>query len=148
MATATDTLVADFLRLDAELKASEAKTKDLRAQRDELESLLVEQWAASGQQSVKINGQLVYRSRELHVSVPAAEREAVVLACEALGLYELVETSVPTGKLKAWLRESLGESEDGASSEDGFASVEERIPQELRGKVKVYESYGLRIRKG
>lgn len=148
MTTATDSLLADFLQLDAELRESEVRTKDLRAKRDAIESLLVEQWAASGQQSIKINGQLIYRSRELHVSVPAGEREAVVAACEALGLVELIETSVPTSRLKAWLRESLGESEESEPGDNGFASVEERIPAELRGKVRVYESYGLRIRKG
>lgn len=146
MSIANDTLVSDFLALDAEVKAAEAEVKRLKEQRDNLEGLIVEQWGAIGQQSVKINGQLVYRQRELHVSVPSGEREAVVAACEELGLNDLVETTVPTGRLKAWIKEQLGEN--GEEPLGVFETVEDRIPDGLRGRVKVFESYGLRIRKG
>lgn len=148
MATATDSLLSDFLRLAAEEKAASAALKKVRDELEQVESLLSEQWGAAGVQSMNIAGQLVYRSRELHVSVLAADRADVVAACESLGLVELIETSVPTSRLKAWLRESMGEQDDAEVGDNGFASVEERIPAELRGKVKVYESYGLRIRKG
>lgn len=120
---ASETLAAEKKRIDGECEQLERDLSDLMD--------------AQGLQSVKsTDGRSLYKSRDLFVSVKAADREAVVEACRVLGLDSLIETQVSTSKLKANIREWMGD-----------LGESDQIPEQLRPLVSVHEEYSIRVRK-
>jgi hypothetical protein len=120
---ASETLFAEKKRIDSECMELERELSDLMDEQ--------------GLQSLKASdGRTLYKSRDLFVNVPAANREAVVEACRLLGLDQLVVTSVNSNSLKSQVREWMGDVGD-----------EEQIPEQLRSLVAVHEEYSIRVRK-
>jgi hypothetical protein len=130
-------LVSDVLAKRDESDRLAAEKKQTDAQCEVLERELSDLMDEQGLQSLKAaDGRSLYKSRDLFVSVPAAQREAVVEACRTLGLDDLIKTEVPTAQLKSRIREWMGDMGD-----------VEQIPEQLRPLVAVHESYSIRVRK-
>lgn len=111
--------------------------KRIDAQSERLESELSDLMDEQGLQSVKsTDGRTLYKSRDLFVSVNAANRTAVVDACRELGLTDLIKTEVPTTTLKSHIKEWMGDMGEA-----------DQIPEQLRELVHVHEAYSIRIRK-
>lgn len=136
MATITE-LAAQLLALRSEKEQLEAKLKELSARAGLVEKELSERMVEQGVQSITMaDGQKVYLSRELAVSIPAQNQPAVADVCTELGLGDLVRTEVSTQRLKARVREWLGD-----------LGAVEALPEQLRSLVHIHEWFAVRVRK-
>ena len=130
-------LVAEVLACRDECDAHKKELDAANRRADALESELSDLMDEQGLQSVKAtDGRTLYKSRDLFVSVSAANRSAVVEACQALGLTDLIKTEVPTTTLKSHIKEWMGDMGEA-----------DQIPEQLRELVHVHEAYSIRIRK-
>jgi molybdopterin synthase catalytic subunit len=130
-------LVADILSARDRSDELAGEKKRIDAESERLEKELSDLMDEQGLQSVKsTDGRTLYKSRDLFVSVCAANRSAVVAACQELGLTDLIKTEVPTTTLKSHIREWMGDMGEA-----------DQIPEQLRALVHVHEEYSIRVRK-
>lgn len=129
--------VRDFVDLRDEIAADEKAVKEKQARLDELESNITEQYGMDGVNSIRLDGgPLVYKTVEIYASVKKDNRRAMLLACEANGLGDLVETNVATGRLKSWIKETIGDERDYS-----------RVPPGIFVLAGIFEKVKLRVRK-
>jgi hypothetical protein len=100
--------LADTLAQIAELRDRrseiERQAKSLNAELDRLERLALETLGASGLDGCRVAGRTWWMQEELRLSVPAENREKVLLAAQREGIADEI-TTVATTTLKAWLKE-------------------------------------------
>jgi len=128
-----------LLMLAERIKTADTELKELKSQYDELESLIVEQWAAIGKQSESRRGKTIFRKREFQCSTKSGQGNALKDAVEANGLGQFVNESVTIGSLKSWIRERLQYTESG----DLDLS---QVPAEIVEKLNVHERFVVGIR--
>ena len=111
--------LAKLLERVSELQAEKDRlaTEAARVSRSlkDAEQLAVERLAVSGLDGVRAAGKSWFVREFFSVSVPTANREAVVEAAKASGLEDLI--AVNTSTLKAWLMEQRAAEGDAALAE-------------------------------
>jgi hypothetical protein len=110
-------LLERVAELQAEKDRLANEAKKLNKALDEAEQLAVEVLAASGLDGVRAAGKSWFTREWFSVSVPTANREAVVEAAHEAGLDDLI--AVNTTTLKSWLVENRG---SGQAPEAGLAA--------------------------
>jgi hypothetical protein len=98
------------------------------------ETLLTEQFAANGVQSINIDGCTVFLRLERYANARPQCRSELVAWARASGLDDMIV--VQPQRFKSWCREQLD------SEACGFA-----LPSEIAGMVNVFETAALRIRR-
>lgn len=131
--------VDQLLILADRIKAAESDLKTLKAQYDELESFIVEQWAAIGKQSESRRGKTIYRKREFQCSTKADHGDALKEAVNSNGLPQFVKASVVIASLKSWIRERVQYTECG----DLDLS---QVPTDIVENLNVHERFVVGIR--
>jgi len=96
--------------LDKKLETLGVEVKKTKARRDRLEDLAVEEFRATKMEGVKIAGRSWRVETDHYLSVSFDKRDAVLAACQELGLDINVLTTVNTAKLKAMLKEAAVEA--------------------------------------
>ena len=124
-------LLKRYITVTEEKKAMELKAKQLGADLEKLEQVLIEDFAASGVQNMNLDGHTVYMHRQLWASAPDAEQAIAVFT--ELGLEDLVQTSVPSQRLSAWVREQDKEGKE--------------ISEPIQRVIKITEEQSLRVKK-
>ncbi len=136
----------DLVKITLEIERIEEALKEAKKRKTALENLVSDQYQADEirSQKVTVDGKdyTVFRRREFYCNVPAGNREHLVLVCQQLGMDDMVETTVQTSKLKAWMKEQVS----GDDPVDGYDW--DRVPEEVRDLVSVGESVKAVVRKG
>lgn len=96
-------LAADMVELDCRLDEAKAFVDRLKEERATLEEKLLEQYAETGTQSVRVSGRAVGIRRDLYAKVLDAERLHAALA--AAGFGDLIQPKVDSSRLSALVRE-------------------------------------------
>ena len=128
---------ADVVRRYTTLRQRERERKAeagaLKEEADALEQEILEQFAAEGIDSVRIDGKTVYLHRTLWARTEKdVDREAVCGALQEIGLGHFVSETYNANTLSAWMRDLDREGEE--------------LPTELKGLVKGEEVYQVRVR--
>jgi len=122
-------LAGQMVEIDAEIKEAEALVASIKARRQVVEEQLLEQFAESGTQSVKVNGRTVSMRRDLYSKVLDPER--LNDALRAAGFGDLIEEKVNSMRLSALVREiDRGDVER---------------PAEFEGVVEASERFSIRV---
>lgn len=136
----------DLVRQSIEVDRLEQELKEAKRRKEELSALVAEEYQNSEirNQKVTVDGRdyLVYRKRDIHASVPTANRERLVEVFQAMGFDDFIKTEVPTAKVKAYMIEQA--SGDGDADDYDWDAV----PEEIRSLVSVYETVKAVVRKG
>lgn len=123
----------DWVRLTEQKREVEAELREINGQLSALETVLLDQFADGGMQSVTAHGYTVYLQRELSCGLAeAVDKETAIKALEDAGLGSCLMLSA--GSLKSLVREHMEAGED-------------VLPAELKGLIKVSEFYRVRTRK-
>ena len=134
--TGLSALLERIAELDKAIGTVSAQADELKRQRDELESLAVEEIKTQRLDGVRVAGRSWRVEEALRLSVPKDRRDAVLEAARAVGIEDAI-TTVATPTLKAWLVERAKEAgrEAGRPFSDGtpFAGlVGEFVEMKLR----------------
>ena len=116
-----DLKLDQYITLHTGIKAAEDVVKLLKEQKAELEVVLLEQMT---DQHRKRNGHTITKVRQLFVSCPLENRDAVVKLAGGLGIDNMI--TVQPASLTSLVREYLGEEWD-----------IEAVPKELRDNLKI-----------
>jgi hypothetical protein len=111
-------LLEEIAAMQAEKKALESALSALKAKMETSEGLAVELMNAYGLDGVRAAGKSWGTREAFHLSVLADNRQKVVEAANAAGLGRLVESTVNTTTLKAWLLERR----EGGSGDEPLAA--------------------------
>jgi hypothetical protein len=130
-----------FVKLDRAIKDHEDAAEDLKAKRKELEAKLIENMTHAGLQRVTVDGTTVYIDRKLWAGA-AEGMPALVAALREEGMEDMVTESAGAQRLSAWVREFDPDKKDSPETVVG------RLPERLRGLVRVSEVFKLNCRKG
>jgi hypothetical protein len=127
-------LMADRLRDLREMKAElESRLKEVNAQIEEAEQTLAQAMLAEEMQNFTRNGQMFYLTTKTYAS-PVAERKPELFAwLKEHGYGDLVQETVHTNTLAAFVREQLEEND--------------KLPDGLDELVNVYEKISVGVRK-
>lgn len=133
------TLAEQLVRRKRELEELEEKVKQAKKSYDDLAKLVTEDFVIQGVTKIGlvVDGRkcTVSRRRNFMCNVLAGDRPKLVEALRRIGYGDLVEETINTGKLKAWLKELIapGDRED----DDDFDL--DAIPPEIRPLVRTYQ---------
>ena len=118
--TGLSALLERIAELDKTIGTVSAQVDELQRQRDELESLAVEEIKTQRLDGVRVAGRSWRVEEALRLSVPKDRRDAVLEAARAVGIEDAI-TTVATPTLKAWLVERAREAgrEAGRPFSDG-----------------------------
>ena len=122
-------LAAEMVALDAKIKEAARVVDELKDVRAALEEQLLEQFAESGTQSVKVNGRTVGMRRDVYAKILDPER--LHDALRAAGFGDLIQPKVDSTKLSALVRE--------------FDRGEVECPAELAEVVTASEKFSIRV---
>lgn len=125
----TVALASKMVRIDAAIKAAAAELDRLKANRAEVEETLLEQFAAAGVSSLKVDGKTVSLRRDLYARILDADRLHDELT--AAGYGDLIEAKVNSARLSALVRE--------------FDRGEAECPGALADVVTASERYSIRV---
>jgi hypothetical protein len=107
-ATSTDTtlsaLLAEIAAVDKQMVEANDRVDQLKARRQHLESLAVEEMTTQRLDGVRVAGRSWRVEYDHFMSVTEANKEAVIEAAKAAGCWKQLET-VNTARLKSLLRE-------------------------------------------
>jgi hypothetical protein len=140
-------LLEKYLELDAEVKASDAKTTKLKEERDELKKLVFSLFEKMGVRSLKSGSKSIYLLRQIWAG-PKDTPHEVVLALEAIGLDNIVNFN--STSLASYVREIA--REHGMVNDDGNIIADEEailavLPPQLKNVLKISEKIDVRVRK-
>lgn len=126
-----DAMLQRFREYTEARKACDEQSKFYASEAAKLESLLVEQFGATGTQSLKRDGKTFYLAREFQVSAIPETRDKLIEACHALDLDEMI--TVQPQRLASYCREMLND-------------IDGKLPEEIAPLVRVHEQQRLRMR--
>ena len=122
-------LAADIVTLDAKIKDAVRAVEELKDVRDVLEEQLLEQFAETGTQSVRVSGKSVGMRRDVYAKILDPER--LHDALRAAGFGDLIQPKVDSTKLSALVRE--------------FDRGDVECPAELAEVVTASEKFSIRV---
>jgi len=122
-------LAADMVALDAKIKDAVRAVEELKDVRAALEEQLLEQFAETGTQSVRVSGRMVGMRRDVYAKILDPER--LHDALRAAGFGDLIQPKVDSTKLSALVRE--------------FDRGDVECPAELAEVVTASEKFSIRV---
>ena len=122
-------LAADMVTLDAKIKDAVRAVEELKDVRAALEEQLLEQFAETGTQSVRVSGRMVGMRRDVYAKILDPER--LHDALRAAGFGDLIQPKVDSAKLSALVRE--------------FDRGDVECPAELAEVVTASEKFSIRV---
>ena len=122
-------LAADMVALDAKIKDAVRVVEELKDVRAALEEQLLEQFAETGTQSVRVSGRMVGMRRDVYAKILDPER--LHDALRAAGFGDLIQPKVDSTKLSALVRE--------------FDRGDVECPAELAEVVTASEKFSIRV---
>ena len=123
--------ITEFIEIMKEEKGLKAELKFVGEAKSKLQEIILEHFEKNGIQNIKQNGATVYLKRELWAGrEEGVSNEEAAQALKDAGLSEYVGPT--TQGLSAYLRELDKEGE--------------QIPEPLRGKIKVTETFKIQSR--
>jgi len=122
-------LAADMVTLDAKIKDAVRAVEELKDVRAALEEQLLEQFAETGTQSVRVSGRMVGMRRDVYAKILDPER--LHDALRAAGFGDLIQPKVDSTKLSALVRE--------------FDRGDVECPAELAEVVTASEKFSIRV---
>jgi len=140
-------LLERYLELDAEVKASDAKTTKLKEERDELKKLVFSLFEKMGVRSLKSGNKSIYLLRQIWAG-PKDTPYDVVQALEEIGMDNIVNFN--STSLASYVREIA--RANGLVNDDGNIVAEEEailavLPPQLKNVLKITEKIDVRVRK-
>jgi len=132
-----------LIYLTEEKSALQTRLREIEEDIKGLSEQLSEQFAAAGINHVTVDDHTVYLHRQLWASVRGANEEEKHAACAILeehGLGWMVQPSVNSNTLSAWLREQ-------EEAYDSFDDLMQNMPEDLKEVLKISEVYSVRSRK-
>lgn len=146
--TALNDLLDSLVELRDRKDELSRQLKGVNAAIDEAIDAAVELMAQEGTRSIKRDDGTTFSVRvDLKVSVPKSNQPDLVGIFGELGLADLVETGVPTARLKSWLIEQLeADAEDHGGIRPDFA--ESSLDERVKRLVSVFEKPTISIRRG
>lgn len=122
-------LAAEMVELDAKIKDVKRSLDELADVRAALEEQLLEQFAETGTQSVRVSGKSVGMRRDVYAKILDPER--LHDALRAAGFGDLIQPKVDSTKLSALVRE--------------FDRGDVECPAELAEVVTASEKFSIRV---
>lgn len=134
-------LTKEIVALDAKVKEMEQVVKDLKAERANVEAMLLEAWAVEGIDQLKVDGRTVFTQSTTRANIK--KNPEAFEAFAAHGAPDLIKETINANSLAAWVREREVE---GSSPDD---PVEKRfnIDPELARFISVHDQTHVRVRK-
>ena len=132
-----DTLIQQFIDLTIRKREAKELEKTLSEQIDEIEKVLMEEFALSGTQRTTKRGHTVSLTRNITPSVKGGMQPTFCDAMKSLGLGDMVRESVNYQTLGSWVRNDLERDQDDMPV----------LPAAVADMLNVYEIFKLRVTK-
>ena len=137
------TKVKQYVNLHARKTKLEAELASVKEKMNELEPFVLEQFEKAGIQNMKVGDWKPYVHSQIWASIDKS-RPGVMEILKANGLGDLVNETVNSQSLSAFVREQIKLFED-ADSKTLDEIIREALPQELAEVLKVSEKTSLRV---
>jgi hypothetical protein len=136
----------EFIALSDQLDDLAKQQTQLKAQRDKVEERLIEQYALTATQSMNVAGRCIYRHSETYANAIAAFRAELVAWATENDLDEMIV--VQPARFKSYCKELMDTAAREASEAgEPVPAAADRLPEEIRGMVSIFEKSSIRIRK-
>ena len=139
----------EYVCLEKRKKDLDAELKQVRADLDRLESVVIDEMVRAGLQKVEIDGRTLKIVPAVFCS-PIEDRWAVVEALKAAGLDQFIPQNYNDAQLRGFVKETAAEVFARAEQEDRIATVAEiaaALPKPLGEALKIYLGHELSSRK-
>lgn len=134
--------VTTFIALSERKAMLAAELDEVRRALDELEPILIEQFADDGIRHINLNGHTVYVQAQLWASPVDGDYERACDALEQSGLSEFVGRRFNSQTLSAWVREHVRDERG-----DYPEQIDEHLPIAFLGSIKAEKKWSVRVRK-
>jgi hypothetical protein len=147
----TEELAELFVQKYNSRKSFEQEAKDLKAECDQIEQLLLPRFQEKAVSKMTIKGKTVYIDTRLWGGAEEDKGRELALALKLIGMGDLVKETVNTQTLSSWLREKQEEfafdPETGKRKPLSPDQLKALLPDVLRPYLKISEESHLRARK-
>lgn len=132
-----DALLAEFVEIDNERKELEDRVAEIKARKEKIQAVLIDEWANSGIQRVTLNGRTVsIHNTFICGKKGEIDKETICDALTASGYGDLVKTQhYEPASLKALIREIESDQD-------------REIPEALEPLIHHYKKPSLRVTAG
>jgi hypothetical protein len=112
--------VREFVAMDKRKDELEAELKAVKQRMNGLDAALMEQFSATGTQSMRVDGRTLYLRRDIRCSAKKGMKAQAVAMLKNHGLGDYVEEGFNANSISAWMRE---EDRAGRPLPEGFTDT-------------------------
>lgn len=141
MGNVSENPLQEFLELTKRKREIKAELDMVESDLKTLNQRVIEYLDGQGVDSVRVGGRTVYVNRMIYASFAGVDPAVYIPALEAAGMGALVQPKVDGQRLSAAVRE-FDNGQDRLSPEE----IQARLPESLRGLVKISEVFTPRVK--